>query len=374
MVRTRFPSIVSVWRRFLLVFVILLLEFVLLEAGLRFEGGAESSPAFQSLFMQDPDVGHRLRPNARARYTTVEFSTDLAINGEGVRDDEEIGPKAPDERRVLILGDSLVLSVQVAFAQTFGERLEAELNAQGRPVHWRVINGGVQGYGPVDEWLFYDHVAAAFDPDVVVVVAFVGNDAVEAADKEAWLDGRMETVDAGDVALNRLRRVVRSSMVLQQVRLRYDQLKARLQGPGPERPLTTYLTVPPPDVVRGLEVTKRAYGMIAARAARQGARTALVLMPARFQTDDGDYGRLAEIVRESGGELVRNSGSERFEAALGPLGLPMLDLLPVLSAQPDRIGLFFQRNVHLTPRGHEVVAHALFDFLESSGLAASAAR
>ena len=341
---------------------------------MRIEGGSEASPAFQSLFMQDPAVGHRLRPGARARYTTVEFTTDLAINGEGVRDDEEIGPKAPNERRIVILGDSLVLSVQVAFAQTFGERLEAELNAAGGPVDWRVINGGVQGYGPVDEWLFYDHVAAAFDPDIVLVVAFVGNDAVEAADKESWLAGRVEAVDAGEVALNRLRRLVRSSMVLQQARIRYDQIKAKLQGPGPERPLTTYLSDPPPDIARGLDVTRRAFGMIADRAAARGARAALVLMPARFQTDDVDYGQLAAIVHAAGGELVRNAATDRFEAALKPLGLPMLDLQPVLAAQPDRIGLFFQRNVHLTPRGHGVVARALFDFLESSGLAASAAR
>ena len=65
---------------------------------------------------------------------------------------------------------------------------------------------------------------------------------------------------------------------------------------------------------------------------------------------------------------MRNSATERFATALAPLGLPMLDLLPMLAAQPDRVGLFFQRNVHFTPRGHDVVADALFDFLETSGL------
>ena len=64
--------------------------------------------------------------------------------------------------------------------------------------------------------------------------------------------------------------------------------------------------------------------------------------------------------------LVRNAATERFATALAPLGLPMIDLQPVLAAQPDRGGLFFQRNVHLTPRGHDVVAGALFDFLEDA--------
>jgi len=39
-----------------------------------------------------------------------------------------------------------------------------------------------------------------------------------------------------------------------------------------------------------------------------------------------------------------------------------------LARQPDREGLFYQQTVHLTPRGHGVVADALFDFLQTSGL------
>ena len=95
-------------------------------------------------------------------------------------------------------------------------------------------------------------------------------------------------------------------------------------------------------------------------------------MPARFQTDDADYGRLAETARRAGAELLRNSATQRFRDALSPLKLPMLDLLPVLERQPDRGSLFYQENIHLTRRGHDIVAGALFEFLETSGLAAAA--
>src|SRR5262249_23916568 len=102
--------------------LLFVVEFGLLEASLRLRVGTEAAPEFQSLFTDDEQVGHRLRPGAQARYTTPEFSTDLKINAQGVRDDEDIGPKAPNERRVVILGDSLVLSVQVPLAETFGKR------------------------------------------------------------------------------------------------------------------------------------------------------------------------------------------------------------------------------------------------------------
>jgi lysophospholipase L1-like esterase len=354
------------WSRGALLAVILAAQFVALEAGLRWHGGSEASPAFQQLFMQDPRVGHRMRPGASARYTTPEFSTSIAINAQGVRDDEPVGPKAPDETRVVILGDSLVLSVQVELHETFGKLLEQRLNQGGDGRRWRVINAGVQGYGPVDEWLFYKHVVQDLDPDVVLMMVFVGNDAVEAHDKESWIaaDGPPAGT-AVDEATTRLRRLVRASMVLQNVRLRWDMLKGAMAGPGTERPLTTYLSETTPEVTNGLEVSRRAFGLIADAAATRGAQSGLVLMPARFQTDDGDFGRLEAIVAAGGSTLVRHAASERFAAALAPLGLPTIDLLPVLFAQPERSGLFFQQNVHLTPRGHQVVGEALVDFVRS---------
>jgi predicted lipid carrier protein YhbT len=68
--------------------------------------------------------------------------------------------------------------------------------------------------------------------------------------------------------------------------------------------------------------------------------------------------------------LLRDAATDRLRAGLAPLALPTLDLLPILARQPDRTGLFFQRNVHLTPRGHDVVAGALFEFLQRADLAA----
>lgn len=362
----------SVTRRVALIVLILAVEFALLEAGLRAWGAFESTSTFQSLFMDDPQVGVRLRPNARIRYSTVEFTTDIAVNAQGVRDDDPIGPKEPGERRVLVLGDSLVLSVQVAQSQTFCEALERRLNAAagGR---WRVINGGVQGYGPVDSWLFFDHVAAAFEPDVVLVVAYVGNDAIEAADSEASLEaGR--PIRSSQPTLTRIRRLIRASAVLQLVRVRWDQLRSRLATGAPERPLVTYLTDPPPVLQQGLDVTRRAFGLVADRARAAGARPGLVLMPARLQVNDEDFANLRAIVHEAGGEIDRHAATRRFHEALAPLGLPMVDLQPALSRQPDGKGLFFQRTAHLTPRGHAAVADALFEFLQNSGLLREAAR
>ena len=117
--------------------------------------------------MQDDVIGYRLAPNQSVVYTTREFTTAIATNAQGVRDDA-IGPKVPGERRVVVLGDSLVLAVQVPHEATFCARLEARLN-RGAPagVRYRVINAGVQGYGPVEELLLSARRRASRRPGAV---------------------------------------------------------------------------------------------------------------------------------------------------------------------------------------------------------------
>jgi hypothetical protein len=45
-----------------------------------------------------------------------------------------------------------------------------------------------------------------------------------------------------------------------------------------------------------------------------------------------------------------------------------LDALPALRAALPGPDVFFQQTVHLTPRGHEIVAQALGDFIVRNGL------
>ena len=117
--------------RLLVLGLLFVAEFAVLEAALRWRGGSEASPEFQSLFIDDQQVGHRLRPNAQARYTTPSSARTSRSTRRACATTQDIGPKAPNERRIVVLGDSLVLSVQVPLAETFCKRLEARLNAAG---------------------------------------------------------------------------------------------------------------------------------------------------------------------------------------------------------------------------------------------------
>jgi lysophospholipase L1-like esterase len=354
-------------RRLAVFLLILAAQFGLFEAALRVWGHSEAAPAFQGLFENDAAAGYRLKPNARIRFTTSEFDTEIHINATGVRDDEPIGPKARDERRIVLLGDSLVLSVQVPFPATFGELLERRLNARASPYRYRVINAGVQGYGPVEELLFFKSMAAALEPDLVIETVFVGNDAEEAVRSAPRLlgDARATSTAVTETVTANLRRLVRRSMVLQLLRLRVVTATERFGGAlgTPEPPLQSYAATPAPRIAEGIAISRQCIRDIAEVAEGVGARTAIALMPARFQVDDADYGRLKQAVAAAGGELRRDAASERFDRALADLPLPRLDLLPALRQAPPGPDLFFQETVHLTPRGHQVVAEALERFI-----------
>ncbi len=162
-------------------------------------------------------------------------------------------------------------------------------------------------------------------------------------------------------------------MVLQIVRMRGTLLLERFGEARPiDRALTMYLPELPPDMARGLSVSKEAIARIAAKATAIGARTGIVLLPARFQVDDDDYTQLKAIVADSGGTLERDVATERFKTALGPLGLPTFDALPVLRAARRRRDIFFKTTAHLTVTGHEVLAAGLKSFIRGSGLAGPA--
>lgn len=359
-------------RSLALVGTIIALQFVAFEAGLRTWTSSEAGPSFQSLFQSDPLIGHRLNPHARIRFRTAEFDAEIAINGAGVRDDEELGPKAPDERRIVLLGDSLVLAVQVPFQQTFGELLEADLNRRSSGVRYRVINAGVQGYGPIEELLLFRLLGQRLQPDLVVACLYAGNDAEEAFGSRWKLQPRAAADHraAADSWLVRLRRLVRQSMVLQIVRLRLVMATERLEMfKPPEPPLQSYAVDPAPRIAEGMAATAGAVEAIARHAAELGAATAVVLLPARLQVDDADYERYVEIVRDAGGAFERDAATERLHRALAGLPVPRFDALPAFRRAQPGPDVFFQTTAHLTPHGHQVLAEALSEFLRASGLA-----
>lgn len=141
-------------------------------------GGAwmvANSPALYDtrIFYVDAERRLGLQPNTEGTFQTPEFRTTVRINASGLRG----GPVSTgsEVKRVLAVGDSFTLGVQVSEEDTFQARLSAELSARlGQPVE--VLNGGVDSHGTFDALRQVERVSAEIPLDAVVLTFFTGND------------------------------------------------------------------------------------------------------------------------------------------------------------------------------------------------------
>ena len=139
----------------------------------------EESGHIDTVLLWGGPRGLRIRPNTRAEirnHTLSHADVVLNINSVGVRYDE-LGPKAPGEFRVLVLGDSITFGDFVKEEQTLTRRLEGLTRGRRRTI--RFINAGLPGVGTMEEFYFYTELKDRVDPDLVLVGMYL-NDAVNA--------------------------------------------------------------------------------------------------------------------------------------------------------------------------------------------------
>jgi len=98
----------------------------------------------------------------------------VELNSHGLRDEEVLYAKEPDERRVLVLGDSVTFGWGVNQGKTFSDHMEPLLSAETGN-KWQVINAGVNGYNSEQEATYLRIEGMQYSPDIVILV-YVDND------------------------------------------------------------------------------------------------------------------------------------------------------------------------------------------------------
>lgn len=124
-------------------------------------------------FEADPVVGYKLKPNSVGHF---QHNIVARTNSHGHRDDEVTLAKPSHVCRVLVLGDSFTVGANVTQQEAYPQVLERMLNQHfAWPVE--VINAAVGGWAPFQYAQYYEHYGRDFNPDLVFVGFFVGNDA-----------------------------------------------------------------------------------------------------------------------------------------------------------------------------------------------------
>lgn len=162
--------------RLLVVLFGLILPFLLLEASLRLLGpwppGGYDTGAY---IERDEQLGHFHVRGYEGWMKAREFTTFIKISPLGLRDRRTTYEKPAGTFRILLIGDSFLEGVQVPQSEGVAERLEALLNQDGsRQID--VINAGVAAFGTAQELLLYENDLYQYQPDMVVLMFYVGND------------------------------------------------------------------------------------------------------------------------------------------------------------------------------------------------------
>lgn len=150
-------------------------SFLISEAGLRLMN--ISYPVFHGF---DPVRGRVLEPGMEGWFH-YEGNAYVQINSAGFRDVEHTLQKPKGTYRILILGDSYTEARQVSLENTFGRKVEHQLQSCERllPNNVEVINFGVPGYGNAEELITLRSRGWAYDPDLVLTMFFSGNDLID---------------------------------------------------------------------------------------------------------------------------------------------------------------------------------------------------
>lgn len=136
---------------------------------------------YWALYKQpDRHRGWAPRPGTQA-WQRLEGEAFVKINEAGQRDRLHTLEKPVGTFRIAVLGDSFAAAVQVPLEQTFWSVLEEELKACRAfgASAVEIINFGVSGYGTAQELLTLSHHVWAYDPDLVLLAFFQGNDLTE---------------------------------------------------------------------------------------------------------------------------------------------------------------------------------------------------
>jgi len=123
-----------------------------------------------SYIEEHSELGYTLKKNARSQYFWRGVFTSLRTNSQGLRQDDDVSPiKAPNEFRLLALGDSFTFGWGVDVEQTYLHLLK--LRAQRAMQHKKVtfLNAGFGGYGTQEMLAYLQYYGFDFDPDYVVV-------------------------------------------------------------------------------------------------------------------------------------------------------------------------------------------------------------
>lgn len=333
--RAHSPTARSILARAVLTLIAILGAGLLLELAMALTGSYDPHPPLYPGDVEpgrdatvDPEIGWHLPPNVVSREETVDYMATYRANSLGFRDREPTD--APGARRIAFLGDSYTFGSGVRVDETFVRLIER------RHPGLRTDNFAIGGFGLDQMWRTLRRYALDVAPDVVVL-CFIHYD----------LDRSLTAYRRGHIWL------AKPTFRLAGDRLRPLEAADRPQG------------------LAGL-VERHSRLRELVRRATFGLERHLPI-GYRWRLNRALFAAVRDDCAAAGVPLVvvhipvnRAAPAPAFAREMEKLGIPYLDLQPLLPA--DRDSLYYPTDRHFTPAGHRFAADAIDSFLQDRGL------
>jgi lysophospholipase L1-like esterase len=350
----------------------------------------------------DPSRGVRLIAGKRGWWTQEdrEFVVPVQINHAGFRDVEHAEAKPAGTFRILVLGDSFVEAMHVPLEATFPRLLENALNQTAAAARVEVVSAGVSGYGTAGELLLFEQAGRRYQPDLVVLAFYPGNDV---KNNSPTLEDTLTPVYAADGSLQKVvstghkkkqhgwRGLLARSAAYQYCRqvlllrhpqwarrlvhlglLNRDAMKTAPQNGGIPVDYGIYAPVPSAEWQEAWQHTETLLDQLRQAVNASGARFAIAILPSRDQVYPNWWKEIVSAHPAMQGRAWDLDGPQlRVEAWCTAHGVPCVALTPPFRAAAARGGepLHYRHDGHFTPAGHRLAATVLKNFLEQRQLA-----
>lgn len=299
----------------------------------------------ENLVVRDKALGFRMVANFRGVEPTSGIP--LEINSLGLRE-RDLGAPSEDTLRLYVLGDSIVFGLGVTPEEAFPRALERTLGSQlGRPVE--VINGGIPGYGTLQELKLFEETVELLKPDIVLLTVSVFNDV---NDNLKFANPQKRWQNTPSAIFQPLRWLREHSQL-------YLMTRRYRSGVSAETMMDIHAVEPSAKTARGLALTEESLTEFAVASEKHGAAFGVIVAPAQKQASARLWNETLRGHGLDADAYAYDQPNRRLEDFARRHGLLLLDLLPALRRESEGI----YENEHWKPEGHERVAAVIAEFL-----------
>jgi lysophospholipase L1-like esterase len=349
-------------KEFILLLGALLFAAGIVEATLRIWDPPIARPRLVQIHKASPLLDWELVPGASGTGRLGEW---YRINHAGMRDDKDYPlDKKASGFRIAVVGDSFTFGSGVELEATFPKQMEKLLLLKKIPAE--VLNFGVIGYNMWQYNVVLEKKALPYHPDLVVLCLFqddLGASNPPYHDPSEWRGTNPfeEQESSGIIAHFALGNLLRKANALFEYQYRYRRgqsyvkdIEARKRWWGPANPTDmNYRIMSGKAGEKTYSAFERAFARFVKGATEAGAAVLTVMIPDAVQLHDPAMQTVNRIV-------------ERMCASLG---VPFLDVTPMLEADGDPASLYlFPIDAHNSPKGLRIIAQAIVDQLFESKL------